>query len=338
MSYRNMARSSQQKHFAAGGFVFLAVLVLFCLQMQGVRHEGIRSLQETGLLQHSASGPKFCNESLEIFRKHMSPECKELWRDDLFTRPKATNMHYLHMPKAGTSFTTTLRNFMDVCRVKDIACGRGKIPDSDVWCDKKLYSCNGHHYFEPKMIPAVLEEGVSYHSGNTSQEITAIVTMLRDPGRRVVSAKAHDCHAHRGGGGTNMHDIKCSDISVREFAELPFIQNCQTKMLNKFYCAGEVTPERFNVEFAKQNLKLLDFFGITDQWNLSVRMFHCQFGGELRPSEFQNSRPGAYDGEASEDLIEYIRSIEPRDMELYRYAVDLFRKRQACLQCPVDCI
>eukprot|EP00188_Purpureofilum_apyrenoidigerum_P005093 Plantae.Rhodophyta-Purpureofilum_apyrenoidigerum.ctg63114.p2 GENE.Plantae.Rhodophyta-Purpureofilum_apyrenoidigerum.ctg63114~~Plantae.Rhodophyta-Purpureofilum_apyrenoidigerum.ctg63114.p2 ORF type:complete len:110 (-),score=26.98 Plantae.Rhodophyta-Purpureofilum_apyrenoidigerum.ctg63114:141-470(-) len=109
-------------------------------------------------------------------------------------------------------------------------------------------------------------------------------------------------------------------------------------MLNKYYCAGQVSLDRVSLDTAKHNLKLLDFFGITDQWNTSIRMFHCQFGGELRPSEFSNSRPGKYNETISEDIVEYIRSIEPRDMDLYRYAVDLFKRRQACLQCPIDCI
>mmetsp|Transcript_7286 Transcript_7286/g.22195 ORF Transcript_7286/g.22195 Transcript_7286/m.22195 type:complete len:346 (-) Transcript_7286:1284-2321(-) len=271
---------------------------------------------------------RYCNESVAHFRGAMSAECSALWRSGLPSRNAPRSFNFLHIPKAGTSFTTSLRNFMDSCPTKDVACPHHSIKDEDLWCHRELIACNGHHHFEDKHLKRYVQ---------SPQRGRAYVTMLRDPARRLVSAKNHDCHRHSGGHRIRPLQKDCSEYTYQEFADLEFIQNCQTKMLTKYFCAGSVDPRKLSVDAAKINLMNLDFFGITDEWETSVRMFHCQFGGELRASEMLNSRPGAYD-DMDGKVLDYLRDAEKMDVQLYEYAVDLFHRRRECLQCSMDCI
>eukprot|EP00188_Purpureofilum_apyrenoidigerum_P004499 Plantae.Rhodophyta-Purpureofilum_apyrenoidigerum.ctg5124.p1 GENE.Plantae.Rhodophyta-Purpureofilum_apyrenoidigerum.ctg5124~~Plantae.Rhodophyta-Purpureofilum_apyrenoidigerum.ctg5124.p1 ORF type:complete len:372 (+),score=55.76 Plantae.Rhodophyta-Purpureofilum_apyrenoidigerum.ctg5124:1176-2291(+) len=275
------------------------------------------------------SRPRFCNESVAHFRFSMSEECRDLWRPDLPARNPPRKFNYLHMPKAGTSFTTSLRNFMPSCPTKDVACPHRKIDDRDLRCYGKLIACNGHHHFENKFLNKYVQNPKSGQ---------AYVTMLRDPGRRLVSAKNHDCHRHIGKHKVVQLPKDCANLTYYEFADLEFIQNCQTKMLTQYDCAGSVAVEKISLGTAKHNLKSLDFFGITEEWAASVRMFHCQFGGEVRASEMLNSRPGDYSNDEHEEVLEYVRNVEKLDMQLYDYATDLFHKRMKCLECPAECI
>mmetsp|Transcript_12400 Transcript_12400/g.37841 ORF Transcript_12400/g.37841 Transcript_12400/m.37841 type:complete len:376 (+) Transcript_12400:111-1238(+) len=271
-----------------------------------------------------------CNESVEVFFGKLSPECRKLWRADLFDKSIPKRISYLHMPKAGTSFTTALRNFMPACKLKDRACPHGEVSDDVLRCDNKLIACNGHRPFDKKFLQHQI-------AASKSQDRYAYVSMIRDPGKRLASAKAHDCHRYAGPVPTPLAK-ECAEYSVEEFADLHFIQNCQTKMLSGYSCAGNVQADALNTETAKANLWRLDFFGITDFWNLSVRLFHCQFGGDLRESELLNSRPGAYNESVSQQTLDYVRNVEKLDMEIYRYAVDLFMKRVDCLKCSEKCV
>merc|ERR1719350_886885 len=58
---------------------------------------------------------------------------------------------------------------------------------------------------------------------------------------------------------------------------------------------------------ARQRLREFAFVGLTEQWALSVCLFHVKFGGLCRPSDFANTNPsrnssaktsGKYDADA----------------------------------------
>lgn len=196
-------------------------------------------------------------------------------------------------------------------------------------CDKHLGACNGHQHFEPKAMRGII----------SGDEPTVIVTMLRDPVRRLVSAKQENCHRHSGGITEKELPKPCTEMSLEEFIDVTYIPNCQTKMLTRFYCAGEVKVTPDLLAEAKKNLHNLDFFGIADRWEESVQLFHCQFGAQVRPSErLGPTSPTTEEVDAlSPQTIAHIRTAEEFDIELYNYAVDLFHRRKACLNCRPDC-
>ena len=69
-----------------------------------------------------------------------------------------------------------------------------------------------------------------------------------------------------------------------------------TNMLIGHRCAyhgGEPSEEQQSLdrEAALARLPKLGFVGLTDQWDLSVCLWHAKFGGECLPAEFKNVRP-----------------------------------------------
>lgn len=72
------------------------------------------------LTRMSVRLPK-CQDSAERFHC-ISDRCKELWRPDSPEKSSPRRIQYLHMPMAGKEFTTTLRNYLPACNVKDVAC------------------------------------------------------------------------------------------------------------------------------------------------------------------------------------------------------------------------
>jgi hypothetical protein len=84
--------------------------------------------------------------------------------------------------------------------------------------------------------------------------------------------------------------------TVAEYAAFPGIAGCQTKMILGKACASNQTgaslaAKGLTTKTAKARLRTAyAFVGITSWWNLSVCLFHAEFGGEVWPASFQNSR------------------------------------------------
>jgi len=70
-----------------------------------------------------------------------------------------------------------------------------------------------------------------------------------------------------------------------------------TKMLAGQQDGLKVSPAdgRPNIELALSRLDGFAFVGLTDQWALSICLFHVMFGGEFHPTELENMRPGNYE-------------------------------------------
>jgi hypothetical protein len=66
------------------------------------------------------------------------------------------------------------------------------------------------------------------------------------------------------------------------------------------------------------------YVGLTEEWELSVCLFHRMFGGECHPGEFQNVRPGM-DREQEEYDVSVLNGwTDPFDGPLYDHARFLF--------------
>jgi hypothetical protein len=160
------------------------------------------------------------------------------------------------------------------------------------------------------------------------------VTVLRQPEQRLISG-------HRGLHGWHLHG---SQPQLREYAER--LKGCQVRMLargGRVQCDfREAPPSEAETGGAVALLKQFQFVGITEEWELTVCLWHRMFGGDAATSasisapkpwwhrcnatqfhNFKRSRGGAYDTSA---LIGF--RDEP-DHRLYAMAKYLFRRRLA---------
>lgn len=84
-------------------------------------------------------------------------------------------------------------------------------------------------------------------------------------------------------------------------------------------CNMDIVP---NTELALQRLKGFKFVGLTEQWALSVCLFHTMFGGQCLPREFFNLQPGNYPlGEVRDAFANH---VDPYDGPLYTRAKEIF--------------
>lgn len=116
--------------------------------------------------------------------------------------------------------------------------------------------------------------------------------------------------------------------------------NRQTRMLANIKSVGCKTNtkdfDRKLLESAKQNLRNLSYFGICEQQSLSQAIFEKTFQLSFRNNFTQsddNTTKSIAD-ELSDDVRERIVALNNLDMELYQYALDLFKER--CITLVLD--
>lgn len=247
-----------------------------------------------------------CDKQLKGLMEQRKPGNDQQLQVDLDHSVKVNSKHpivdisqifYLHIPKAGSSFATTVVHH---------ACGTD-IP-SHVWvqepsdfhehwgtrCDRSRFG-----RFETGHDPLAGTEG--------PDELARVVTMVRTPSQRIISGYYHDLHdcwalrqKHncqrtrgvfscegdtKGDDGRYLRDpAKISPVAYGQCVE-----NCTANMLTGRFCgdAGAVDIDR-----AVDVVNKLGFVGLTDEWSLSVCLWHKRFGGRMLPVEFMNVRPG----------------------------------------------
>jgi len=78
---------------------------------------------------------------------------------------------------------------------------------------------------------------------------------------------------------------------------------------------------KVNMKRAKSRLKKFSFVGLTDEWDLSICLFHKMFpDGPCHQWEFQNLHPGDYDKDANP----FVRFHDKEDDQVYRLAKKIF--------------
>eukprot|EP00041_Stephanoeca_diplocostata_P006198 m.78189 g.78189 ORF g.78189 m.78189 type:complete len:507 (+) comp16222_c0_seq3:242-1762(+) len=294
-----------------------------------------------------------CMESL---RKKQSAETP-------FRKKFPGRLFWLHFPKCGTSFGSTLHGFM--CQEEPsnstdplpphgpcLRCG----PDAQHWrgydhtisnripfeqrpyCDwsTPFYGAFKNHYALPP------------DNDFSSPSHVNAVALFRDPRRRLLSGWNDNKHAYAIGSYWNPRgpdDEKRvmwnSTQTIEEYAAWPGIQSCQTKMLVGEDCAVPLNVTQGIYEEAVRRLHNMAFVGLTDAFNASVCLFHHQFGG--KPEEYMfttHSRSGADllkgkkrlqcgvgDRLPREYWQQMSPDVDPIDYQLYRVAQTVFMAR-----------
>lgn len=99
-------------------------------------------------------------------------------------------------------------------------------------------------------------------------------------------------------------DIKVGERWARDPAVADVVDyaqcvgNCTVNMLTGRLCGAGGYAD---VETAVGRIPKLGFVGITEEWNLTVCLFHTRFGGPILASELLNVRPGILKGSQAND-------------------------------------
>lgn len=229
---------------------------------------------------------------------------------------------WVHIPKTGTSFVNTL--LFTAClkwpkeAVMDDSMESQGIPY--LFKEHPLgKNCPGGFNAE---YPAPSEGG---HYG-LSNELFAkqrghLVGMFRRPQNRIVSAFSQP-GAPWGAVATGHHNF--TQYALHE-------KGCMTKSLARdgwYPCKlGSKAASQEEVDMAVSRLQGFAFIGLTEEWNLSVCLFHAVFGGDIYQEEVAVTRPGQgpIREAASQEFLASLKDWEDRaDEEVYAAAAKLF--------------
>eukprot|EP00747_Dinoflagellata_sp_TGD_P164451 gnl/TRDRNA2_/TRDRNA2_184418_c0_seq1.p1 gnl/TRDRNA2_/TRDRNA2_184418_c0~~gnl/TRDRNA2_/TRDRNA2_184418_c0_seq1.p1 ORF type:complete len:329 (+),score=34.45 gnl/TRDRNA2_/TRDRNA2_184418_c0_seq1:95-1081(+) len=244
------------------------------------------------------------------------------------------SLWYLHLPKTGTSFQTTLVNTM--CKVPEGMSLHSNLNDGGHGACHYMETHNStcregaFSYFPCGHIPMPL---------NVSAELG--VTMIRDPLQRIASGyfakpeRFHDCRSLQSehnctDGSCDGDELDAAGNFVANSAISPVaygkcVQRCYANMLIGAPCGAKVPT---NTALAIARLKNFSFVGLTDYWMLSICLWHKKMGGQPLPIELANNRPGSigqngttrkYDAQAL-----FGKWKPPIDMQIYKAGADKF--------------
>jgi hypothetical protein len=256
---------------------------------------------------YEAASSRFWRE-IEYFgvdRDACELEAKHLVALDAANLSSISSINYLHIPRSGSGFATTIAHH--VCE-KDIPENLQVLEPKDFLSDWGK-SCDRSKFGRFQ----------SGHEPLDSKEAENTVVMIRDPSQRILSgyyADLHDCWALRKKHNCSWSGIdskfKCDgDIVVGDAHYLRdpdvispveygmCVENCTTNMLAGLPCSysGPVDVQR-----ALDAVDQLGFVGLTEEWDLSVCLWHKKFGGKMLTAELMNMRPGVVSTISDEEI------------------------------------
>jgi hypothetical protein len=267
-------------------------------------------------------------------------------------------IYYLHVPKAGSSFATTLVHH--AC--DDVIPENVAVQEPGEFMENWNATCNRSRFMR-------FATGHEPLHVSDDEELKHVVVMVRRPQQRVLSGYYHDLHDCwnmrwkyncRGADDDVSDRFRCdgdietidgrfkrdpATISPVEYATC--VENCTANMLTGRFCGD---PGPADVDQAVKLIDKLGFVGLTDEWTLSVCLWHRKFGGRIVPAEFMNLRPGVvsaskagdvkYDEEAllgkwrpSADLAVFNASVRRfwREIEWYGVTMDTCKRMMTTL-------
>lgn len=214
---------------------------------------------------------------------------------------------WLHIPKTGTSAVNILITW---------ACpglGDGEYFDGPpdlkwkAWIDKNRQICRpglnlgcGHDQLHRS----------SDACNSWQRQQGSFVTFLRQPEQRLMS-----------GFYNSKWGVKNKSLSLAEYA--PLLTSCQTRMLAGHQCESRYRVTDADVDLAIERLDTgFAFVGITEEWPLSVCLFHAMLGGTCHVRELwawhSQLRPyNVSDLDGFEDVY---------DGRVYAHGLRIFRK------------
>lgn len=201
-------------------------------------------------------------------------------------------IYWLHVPKAGSSFETTLAHHV---------CGAA-VPSDFTTADphlsslkfKRVEGLRECYASQWESLPCATARWnaqcgqssfLNFQSGHyplpsdfPDEDLRHVVAMFREPTQRAISGWLHDRH-------------DCVDAETpQDYAAC--VGACAARMLTGGGCGGGQAPSEEDFEQAARRAAHLGFVGLTGEWDLTVCLFHAMHGGPCKPEEFFNARPG----------------------------------------------
>lgn len=221
-------------------------------------------------------------------------------------------MRWLHVPKTGTSFINVLATWgcpgIAADEVIEWKPELGREPFEVQWVRNNAASkCR----FSPNFC--VGHDSIGEGCNNVSGRSYA--AMFRQPEQRMISGYLHNFNGYIG---------DRTNLTMSGYAH--GCTGCYVRKTTGYQCCNKQAP--INVAQAVDTLHTrFAFVGLTDEWDLSVCLFHRMFGGACHPREFKNVRPGRnLSGGAGYDTAMLDGFTDEADNAFYDEAKTIFWK------------
>ncbi len=204
---------------------------------------------------------------------------------------------FIHLPKTGgTTITTYLDDLFDLDRICPI--------HDQIALERKASTLEGYDLFRGHFMLSRLPAA--------ARDNCRLITVLRDPVRRMLSAFAHWVR---------------DPALYNNFPRSPLLHNhnMQTLALSPLDLKA-YTSLGDHLEAAKHALESFFFVGIQEDLNAGCSALF-RLLGQPSPEHIRQQNVGAYDAQAPRELIEELIQANWADMELYAHAARIFQQR-----------
>lgn len=276
--------------------------------------QGVQSLiQRDRILPSSPSQPRLCQQQTSMQDCKSGPDESPglcMWHEDI---GKCTaRIAWFHPMKAGSTFGATLAHFANQNLPRDAhmpSCGFiDKSPEDACPAGSQgPYEFFVYKYPYQQHFPRVFwnhkadpDPGNHRSIGDPEWKLWQgkFVGVFRQPESRCVSAFNH----FSGGVGDVRHFSELTQGTVTKMlagVKGRILVNCSFLYNRTFQhdCSSDAcqeckAPAAPHLPVALERLRGFAFVGLTEQYALSVCLFHTMFGGECLPIEFVNMRKG----------------------------------------------
>jgi tetratricopeptide (TPR) repeat protein len=234
-------------------------------------------------------------------------------------------IRFLHIPKsAGTTFSEILRNEYGngINCIHYIDNGEEeKINKENFSLLKKEFSLLSEN--EKNNIKLIIghipiKTGISYIDKKFQ-----IITFMREP---VSLVKSKLQHYFEGKDPTS--ETKRNNFMKLLESKKDYFSNHQAKMLTKTFGKNNFKDDKIILEKAKENLLKLSSFGMVESFDESILLFFKILKWENTPYYKKlNIKSKIFNIKFSKNSLEKIIAYNKIDLNLYRFAKDLFKKR-----------
>lgn len=230
--------------------------------------------------------------------------------------PKQRFLIWLHIPKTGTSFVNTLIRWgcgpntttdgSSTGDSSDSGNATGAdvfvIPFKEIPSDMSHLSVAGtltwdwlfrakagrkwlrRHCMHRLVDEDTYDYSLNMHAGLKARHVEQAVAMFRLPKQRLYSSYLHINYHYR--------ENRTSRLSLKQFLDKPrFLSQHAKVLLGRDYRDKQFVDSDAAARLVPLIASRLAFVGLTEQFELSVRLFHSLFGGVPHRLQFENVRP-----------------------------------------------
>eukprot|EP01065_Artemidia_motanka_P047999 TRINITY_DN7644_c0_g1_i1.p1 TRINITY_DN7644_c0_g1~~TRINITY_DN7644_c0_g1_i1.p1 ORF type:complete len:276 (+),score=66.89 TRINITY_DN7644_c0_g1_i1:71-898(+) len=231
-------------------------------------------------------------------------------------RGRLRRVVWLHFPKCGSSFGTTLLHY-----------GCTGVPGDMPVIDSPRRIREDSRLFTRDALDSGwwAEHSMGHRPLPQPRAAPDCVAMLRDPRERMLSAFRADLHLSGAAraGWTRSEIQSRRRMNITEYASV--VAGVMTKMIMGYHPyqrgvdAGKLAPA------AAARLRSFAFVGLTHRWAESVCLFHRMWGGPMRPVELENLNPGV--PKAAGEAHRVLQGFNDPDEAVFRAAQEKFSEQ-----------